>query len=414
MTNTPEVVILKYICIYKYYNKYYTYIYKYLKDNKEVNNILLSISSLFENREVEVDIPLEELELFLSVKFASEYESLYKPILDSVRSITDISEETLTQVLDRIKDRQVASDLAVMALEVSEGIKFVEDLFKKMEEFSDTYLTVEDKFVSDDLEILYNDNVTKPGLRWRLNTLNQMLGSLRKGDFGFIFARPETGKTTFLASEVSFFAEQVERPILWFNNEEQGSKVMLRCYQAVLGLTLEKLLGNVQENKRRYRELVGNRIRIFDSAAISRRDVEQLCAEHEPSLVVFDQIDKIKGFEGDREDLRLGGIYIWAREIAKEYCPVIGVCQANGEGEGKAYLTMDYVSNAKTSKQAEADWILGIGKVHTEGYEYVRSLHLSKNKLTGDPDTKPDLRHGKVDVLIAPDIARYQDVRRDS
>lgn len=70
---------------------------------------------------------------------------------------------------------------------------------------------------------------------------------------------------------------------------------------------------------------------------------------------------------------------------------------------------MENVANAKTAKQAEADWILGIGATHAEGFEFVRHLHLSKNKLTGDEDSDPDLRHGKCDVLIKPQIARYED-----
>ena len=64
-------------------------------------------------------------------------------------------------------------------------------------------------------------------------------------------------------------------------------------------------------------------------------------------------LDKIKGFNSDRDDLKLGFIYQWARELAKQYCPVIGVSQADGTGEGKKWLTMDNVSGAKTSKQAK-------------------------------------------------------------
>ncbi len=71
---------------------------------------------------------------------------------------------------------------------------------------------------------------------------------------------------------------------------------------------------------------------------------------------------------------------------------------------------MENVANAKTSKQAEADWILGIGKRTVEGYEYSRTLHLSKNKLTGDVDTVAELRHGTRDVGIRPEIARYVDL----
>jgi hypothetical protein len=408
-TTTPELALIKYILIYKYYIKYYSYIYKYIKDsNKEIEQLLKAIQKLFtEKGNKEEDISIEELELFLSVEYSNEFDVLFKPIVDSLRTIT-IDESIILSLLDKIKDRSIASDLAVLSLEVSEGLKTVEDIFSKIGEFTakDTE-TTSDIFVETDLSLLYEDQVKRQGLRWRLKPMNEMLGSLRTGDFGFVFARPETGKTTFLASETTYFAEQATGPILWFNNEEQGKKVMLRCYQAALGLTREQLFGDIDGNKKRYYDLTGDRIRIFDSANISKRDVERLCESHRPSLVVFDQIDKIKGFDEDREDLRLGGIYIWAREIAKTYCPVIGVCQANGDGEGRAYLTMDHVSNAKTAKQAEADWILGIGMVHNEALRFQRGLHLSKNKLTGDEDTIPDLRHGKVDVKINPEIARY-------
>ena len=71
---------------------------------------------------------------------------------------------------------------------------------------------------------------------------------------------------------------------------------------------------------------------------------------------------------------------------------------------------MDDVNESKTAKQGEADWILGIGKSHQEGMEGVRHLHLSKNKLLGDIGTKPELRHGKCDVIIKPELARYMDI----
>jgi hypothetical protein len=50
---------------------------------------------------------------------------------------------------------------------------------------------------------------------------------------------------------------------------------------------------------------------------------------------------------------------------------------------------MNNVANAKTSKQAEADWILGIGAVHDQGWESVRFMNISKNKLFGDSDSDP-------------------------
>jgi hypothetical protein len=71
---------------------------------------------------------------------------------------------------------------------------------------------------------------------------------------------------------------------------------------------------------------------------------------------------------------------------------------------------MEHVANAKTSKQAEADFILGLGKTHDQNQEYVRFINISKNKLFGDKDSIPDLRHGRFETIIKPEIARYADI----
>ena len=208
-------------------------------------------------------------------------------------------------------------------------------------------------------------------------------------------------------------AEQLDSdagPVIWFNNEEQGDKVKLRCYQASLGLNMTQLFSNLPANRDAYMSKTKGKHKILKEGIISRSMVEKVCKQYQPSLVIFDQIDKIHGFTNDREDLRLGAIYQWARELAKEHCPVIAVCQADGTGEGQKWLTMANVANAKTSKQAEADWIIGIGKIADAGYENLRFLHASKNKLMGDTDTLPDLRHGKKEVLINANVARYEDI----
>lgn len=233
---------------------------------------------------------------------------------------------------------------------------------------------------------------------------------------GAVAVSGNTGKTTFLASEVSYMASQLkpgDGPILWFNNEEQGKKVKIRCFQAALGVTLPELMSNREGNQKKYLEVTNEgQIQILDNAEIHRNRVNQICATLRPSLIIFDQIDKVKGFAADREDLRLGAIYIWARELAKVYCPVIGVCQADGTAEGVKYLTMEHVANAKTSKQAEADFILGIGCVHDPVFEFVRYFNISKNKLQGDEDTNPKLRHGRFECLIRPEIGRYEEYKK--
>lgn len=271
--------------------------------------------------------------------------------------------------------------------------------------------SLETTFISDDLEELLNQTYLKPGLRWRLNSLNQALGSLRKGDMSIVFARPETGKTTFLASEVTFMAEQTDRPILWLNNEEQGNKVKIRCIQAALGVTLEYLITNRKKCSNEYHKVTKGNIKLFDSGTILRTDVERIVGGMSPSLIIFDQLDKIGGFDADRNDLVMGAIYQWARSLAKEVAPVIGICQADSAADGQKWLTMNNMSESKVAKPGEADCILGIGRTYNDDMEFVRHFHLSKNKLQGDPGGDPAMRHGKWDTLIHPEIARFSDFR---
>ena len=401
--------IIVYLLNNNLYNKYINYI-DIKNENKELvflYNCLKELHTLYKK-----DLSLDEYVLYCLSNVNDKDRQVVESLLSTLQGST-IDDQFVGDILTTLRNKKLAYELALVSLDVSEGRSSVDRIFNTIDTFEQQKIVEQVEFVSGNLNELYNDAIKTTGLRWRLTTLNRMLGSLRKGDFGFIFARPETGKTTFLASEITFFAGQLSEemgPILWFNNEEQGSKVMLRCIQASLGLTQAELFSNINHHQSTFDTNGGQFIKIFDSANIHRRQVEQLCKELNPSLVVFDQIDKIKGFTDDREDLRLGAIYIWSRELAKTYCPVIGVCQADASGEGKRWLTMENVANAKTAKQAEADWILGVGKTHDTALEYVRHFHLSKNKLSGDADTEPEMRHGKADVLIKPLIARYEDM----
>lgn len=387
---------------------------KYILDVKElllIYNSLVSFMGKFrrDTNPAELSVYFTSLHSNMSAKDREVFDAFFTLLAEQA----DVEQSVVQELLDALLRKQKLVDLAVASYEASEGRRPQEEvsaLALALGVRTEDSKTGEVVFVTDDLEELHAKTISAPGLRWRLKSLNTSIGSLRKGDFGFVFARPETGKTTFLASECSFMASQAIGPVLWFNNEEQGEKVMLRCYQAALGATLEQLFSSISKAKKQFHEITKGNLRIVDQASITRRDVEAICQAVQPSLIVFDQIDKISGFAADRDDLVLGAIYQWARELAKTYCPVVGVCQADGTAEGVKWLTMSHVSNAKTSKQAEADWILGIGRSNEAGYEIVRHFNISKNKLIGDKDSIPDRRHDKWDVLIKPEAARYEDI----
>lgn len=395
------------------YNLFYNTVLNNIQ-NTELKKILYSLKVLHQSSSKE-ECSVEELEMCFLTEYPSLKESekkIFEVIFERIRK-TEIDESLVDKYLTSLRNKSLAHSIATAALEVYEDRKDISSVLDLISQV-DLALPITDeiKFVTSDLNELYNSHSVKQGLRWRLKFLNESLGSLRKGDFGFLFARPESGKTTFLASEVSFMAQQVtpDHPILWCNNEEQGEKVMRRIYSATLGKTEREIFSAIDTNQDSYQTAVGGRLILLDEASLTKQYLDKVIKKVNPSLIIFDQIDKIKGFDADRNDLVLGKTYQWAREVAKTYCPVIAVCQADGTGEGVKWLTMGHVADAKTAKQAEADWILGIGKSNDEGYEYIRYLNISKNKLSGDEDSVPSLRHGRAEVLIKPEVARYEDI----
>jgi replicative DNA helicase len=372
----PDLALIKLFLTYEEWNKYNTFITAsdIQEDLRIVYRCLDSYHKV--SNEEKKDLSVVDLSMLVLASSPKNRE-FYEEVFNNLNELS-VTNSIAVDYIDSLHKNRVLRELAMVAYESSEGKKPFDEVAKKIESLnavkplSPEEVEHKKDIVNLDLEQLVQHTVKSPGLRWRLRCLNESLGSLRRGDFGFIFARPETGKTTFLASEVSYMLTQTDKPILWCNNEEQGEKVALRVYQAFFGAPLEQILANVPFFNQEFKAATGNRLVIVDSAQLSKLQMEA---------------------------------------YLQEFCPVIGVSQADGSGEGVRYLTMQNVANAKTSKQAEADWILGIGCVQDQGYENVRFFNISKNKLMGDEDTKPALRHGKFEALIMPIIARYQDIK---
>jgi replicative DNA helicase len=412
----PELSIIKLFLTYNIWEQY--------KDKlgvrdlpKELQPVYSLLDNYHNNNEAKADLTVADLGNLL-VSVSSKDKDYYLGVLENIQKL-EVSADTTAKLVQRIIANKQLNEISLAAHDAKEGRLDIEKVLQLFSQFQQQQETKEeeqeeDVFVSDDLVFLVDSTFKKPGLRWRLKTLNQMLGSLRKGDFGFVFARPETGKTTFLASEVTFMCQQLkpeDGPILWINNEEQSDKVMIRCIQAATGGSLVELRSNLTKYNTLAKEITQGKLKIVKDVSVNNKAaIERLCRRLKPSLIIVDQLDKVHGFAEDREDLKLGAIYQWARELAKTYGPVIAVCQADGTAEGIQWLTMGHVANAKTSKQAEADFILGIGKVNTPGYDAIRYLHASKNKLLGDEDSDPNQRHGRREVLIKPEYARYEDL----
>lgn len=323
----------------------------------------------------------------------------------------DMKHEAMAPMLEALMTRDYASQIGELALRIADGDNKVtlDAIAKMLEEYQrgqgkiDKMEVAFGEFNADDL-----DTVATDGLEWRMDALMTGAGVVRKGDLIALTKRPDSGGTTFLASEATFMAPQLraDEHVLWFNNEEAGKKVRSRIVQAATGWHTDDMLQNFRGAFAEYTDIMqGNKdkVKVYDSARVHIRDVEAACKRYPPGLLVFDQLWKFKGFDGDNEVQRLTGLANWAREMAKEYAPVIFVHQAGDLAENKKWVTMDMMYGNKTGIQGEADLIIGLGRSHNEGNR--RGIYLSKNKMLTPGDRSKI--NGKFNVEIDPNHARF-------
>lgn len=283
--------------------------------------------------------------------------------------------------------------------------------------------------VLDPIEDLLKAEENDVGLHWRLGCLNRHIKPIVGGDFIVIAMRPDKGKTTLTASELTFMAPQVDqiypgenRSILWFNNEGPGKRIVTRSFQAALNATIEDLVkwSNQPSDdprwKTKVRELyaaaLGGRpgvLRIFDIHGLWNHEVEDLIRQYKPALIVFDMVDNIK-FGGDvanngqRTDQLLESMYQWAREIGVRYdCGIIATSQVSGDGDGQQWPGLSMLKDSKTGKQGAADVIIVGGSVNDPMYAKSRYMACTKNKKvrTGMPSSP------QTEVQIDGDRCRF-------
>lgn len=233
----------------------------------------------------------------------------------------------------------------------------------------------------------YTDRST--GLRWRCKALEEHFqGGLIQGDFGIIAGYVDAGKTSFLISEVSHMATQLKDDdyILWFSNEGSWKSILPRVYCATLNCRPSQLVKHKDRAVTSYTTKMNgdkNRIRIVDIQGWSAKDCENIVIKKTPALVVIDLVDNLSGFDKymNKESSfeKYCKLYQWCRELATQYCPVLGVSQMNREGENKMYPSMSSLRGSGVDKQAAATFQLMIGSL--EGDNTTRYLSMPKNKI---------------------------------
>ena len=324
--------------------------------------------------------------------------AIYTNILTRVEQ--DVPEGTRELLLHRLTEADFALKLmdTLMLYDAEEEIDVpstVEHLLEQWQSQTNRALNIPE--VQAD-ESLFDDDVHNTGFRWRTPCLNEHMRPLRGGDFVICAGRPDKGKTTFVADNLTYMAPQVDtmypeenRNIVWLNNEGPGKRILKRCVQSALGLPTSELVKLAEQGILwdRYAEALGmdkTRFKVLDIHGFKAWQVEELLRQLNPALVVFDMIDNVN-FDGliinggNRQDSILEGMYQWARELGVKFnCPIIATSQISGDGDDVPYPMLSMLKDSKTGKQGAADVIITIGANSNAGAN-TRFIGMTKNKL---------------------------------
>jgi len=223
--------------------------------------------------------------------------------------------------------------------------------------------------------------------------LNEKLGGgMMRGHHMIIFARPEMGKTSFLANLASGFLKQGLK-VLYLGNEDPIVDVRLKMLGRVLEWPQERVTENMAQAYSQAMEHHnwGN-LGLKQITPGSPMEIEALVREAKPDVVMIDQLRNltVKGSKNDSMVQHLEGAAKGVRQIGiRNNCLMISTTQAGDSATGKGILDMHDVDSSKTGIPAQAEVLIGIGASRDDIVGGRRVLNLCKNKRTGLHDWFP-------------------------
>jgi replicative DNA helicase len=356
-------------------------------------------------------------------KLPEDKRAIYSAMLQKAGE--DVPDAVRDGISSRLTNARIAMDLATMLEKYNAGEEV--DLILNVREISDR-IPVGGKalpYVTTSIEELLKAEEDDWGFKFRLSCLNSSMRSARPGDFMILAARVDQGKTTMLASELTYFASQIktlfpetpDRPIIYLNNEGMGSRIRLRMIQAALGVTAAELVEinrTPGEVMRRYQEALGGKenIYILDVHDRPMSDLEDMVARTNPAVVVIDMLDVVPfdgvvGNNGTRTDQLLEAAYQRARIWGVKYGTlVIATSQLGSTAEGVLYPTLSQLANSKTGKAGAADAVIMMGSSTDGDLAAFRWIGLPKNKLARAGQKKDP----QAQVHFKGDTARLEDL----
>jgi len=215
-------------------------------------------------------------------------------------------------------------------------------------------------------------------------SLNQQInGGVVRQNHVVIFAPTDMGKSLFALNMAYGFLKQ-GLTVLYVGNEDPAVAMIYRLMWRITGMTDV----NIQKEKEKAQTLLDERnfenFIFAEMAPGSPREIEELVKEHEPDVLIVDQIRNLDMGE-DHKVLSLEKAASFMRKMGKAYNLVpVSLTQAADSATGKMFLQRGDIDFSNVGIPGTADLLIGIGATDEMEGRGERMLSFVKNKISGN------------------------------
>lgn len=276
-------------------------------------------------------------------------------------------------------------------------------------------------YIDTDIGTLLAEVSDDKGIKFRrIRALHESILGLQGGASVILAARPDKGKTSFIADAITDFAPQCvkffggDRPILWLCNEGSGKRIIPRIYQAALGKDLDQIIAMSNQGvlESAYAAAIGadaKYIRVKDAHGMSLAQIEQIIDAMNPCVVVWDMLANIrlgKGYSAGSKADEIEALAQGVREMGVLHDFIsLETMQISAEGGNMLYPPYSALKDSKTAAQGACDVIIMLGSLDNPELQSLRAVSTPKNKF--QKPGKPS--YVQSEVQFNGNICRFTD-----
>lgn len=325
----------------------------------------------------------------LSHRIEQDFPKQSKTLINALNNLEKVSVPNILEEYRRVQRNAVAQDLGGLLLTTPTSDK-IPQLIERLKEL-DTPVEAqesEDVFIGGTIEELLEPFRGENLIKLHPPNLNDVLGGgVPPGTHIILIARPEMGKSLLAINMASEFLKQGHK-VLYFGNEDPHQVMRMRFVSRLAEMDLDAIRASpgkawaLAEN-RGYWNLVFVAKGKMDVGLVRR-----MAEEHEPKVIVVDQLRNINTTSSMA---RVEGLEYIARSLRAIYKDVgavgLSITQAGDSADDKIVLTMGDVDFSNTGIPGSADVMIGVGADATMASHNERAATFIKNKISGDHST---------------------------